>query len=190
MTTVWLTVAFLIFMEDKKLTTGNVVGGSGRLMLDGDHRAQVLNDNALESHRAAADKVKPPPPPPPAPPVVAAAFEDDLNNIEQRRPNPIVDNNNNNEIEDDDYESDKKDEVVAMAAPDDGKQHLPLSLSGINPESGGLYGEYGKPVTLPANMSAEMKKLVDDGWQKNAFNQYVSDLISLHRKLPDPRDEW
>ncbi|XP_037951358.1 putative polypeptide N-acetylgalactosaminyltransferase 9 isoform X1 [Teleopsis dalmanni] len=48
----------------------------------------------------------------------------------------------------------------------------------------------GKPVTLPANMSVEMKKAVDDGWTKNAFNQYVSDLISVHRTLPDPRDAW
>lgn len=32
--------------------------------------------------------------------------------------------------------------------------------------------------------------MVDDGWLKNAFNQYVSDLISVHRSLPDPRDEW
>jgi polypeptide N-acetylgalactosaminyltransferase len=52
------------------------------------------------------------------------------------------------------------------------------------------YGEMGKPVVLPTNMTAEVKKLVDEGWQKNAFNQYVSDLISVHRKLPDPRDQW
>lgn len=52
------------------------------------------------------------------------------------------------------------------------------------------YGEMGKPVVLPSNMTAEVKKLVDEGWQKNAFNQYVSDLISVHRKLPDPRDQW
>lgn len=55
---------------------------------------------------------------------------------------------------------------------------------------GPLYGEMGKPVTLPENMTSDVKKLVDEGWQKNAFNQYVSDLISLHRKLPDPRDQW
>ncbi|XP_043258944.1 putative polypeptide N-acetylgalactosaminyltransferase 9 isoform X1 [Colletes gigas] len=51
-------------------------------------------------------------------------------------------------------------------------------------------GENGRPVILPTNMTAEMKKLVDDGWLNNAFNQYVSDLISVHRTLPDPRDPW
>lgn len=51
-------------------------------------------------------------------------------------------------------------------------------------------GELGRPVILPTNMSAEMKKAVDDGWLKNAFNQYASDLISIHRSLPDPRDPW
>lgn len=51
-------------------------------------------------------------------------------------------------------------------------------------------GEMGRPVVLPTNMSTEMKKSVDDGWLKNAFNQYASDLISIHRSLPDPRDPW
>ncbi|XP_065369181.1 putative polypeptide N-acetylgalactosaminyltransferase 9 isoform X2 [Calliphora vicina] len=51
-------------------------------------------------------------------------------------------------------------------------------------------GEMGKPVNLPANMTSDMKKAVDDGWQKNAFNQYASDMISVHRTLPDPRDAW
>ncbi|KAG7210992.1 hypothetical protein KM043_016360 [Ampulex compressa] len=51
-------------------------------------------------------------------------------------------------------------------------------------------GEMGRPVILPTNLTAETKKLVDDGWLNNAFNQYVSDLISVHRTLPDPRDQW
>ncbi|EFN82834.1 Putative polypeptide N-acetylgalactosaminyltransferase 9 [Harpegnathos saltator] len=50
-------------------------------------------------------------------------------------------------------------------------------------------GEMGRPVILPTNMSAQTKKLVDDGWLNNAFNQYASDLISVHRSLPDPRDQ-
>ena len=50
-------------------------------------------------------------------------------------------------------------------------------------------GEMGKAVVLPKDLTPEQKKLVDDGWQKNAFNQYVSDMISVHRTLPDPRDD-
>ncbi|XP_045516564.1 putative polypeptide N-acetylgalactosaminyltransferase 9 isoform X2 [Pieris brassicae] len=58
------------------------------------------------------------------------------------------------------------------------------------PGSDNAPGELGKPVVLPKNMSEEAKTAVSEGWKKNAFNQYVSDLISIRRKLPDPRDEW
>ncbi len=50
-------------------------------------------------------------------------------------------------------------------------------------------GELGKAVKID-NPEPDVKKQIDDGWQNNAFNQYVSDLISVHRSLPDPRDEW
>lgn len=59
--------------------------------------------------------------------------------------------------------------------------------SGLNANA---YGEMGKAVVLPTNMSEDTKKAVSDGWQKNAFNQYASDLISVRRSLPDPRDPW
>ncbi|KAH9635994.1 hypothetical protein HF086_005846 [Spodoptera exigua] len=58
------------------------------------------------------------------------------------------------------------------------------------PGSDNAPGELGKPVVLPKNISEEAKLAVSEGWKKNAFNQYVSDLISIRRKLPDPRDEW
>ncbi|XP_063384300.1 putative polypeptide N-acetylgalactosaminyltransferase 9 isoform X1 [Cydia fagiglandana] len=58
------------------------------------------------------------------------------------------------------------------------------------PGSDNAPGELGKPVVLPKNVSEETKAAVAEGWKKNAFNQYVSDLISIRRKLPDPRDEW
>ncbi|XP_047511846.1 putative polypeptide N-acetylgalactosaminyltransferase 9 isoform X2 [Pieris napi] len=58
------------------------------------------------------------------------------------------------------------------------------------PGSDNAPGELGKPVVLPKNMTEEAKTAVSEGWKKNAFNQYVSDLISIRRKLPDPRDEW
>jgi len=50
-------------------------------------------------------------------------------------------------------------------------------------------GELGKAVKFD-NPEPETKKLIDKGWKDNAFNQYASDIISLHRTLPDPRDEW
>lgn len=81
-------------------------------------------------------------------------------------------------------ESDIDNEVGGDKRKESGEGVLPL------PNGNAKYGEMGKPVVLPSNMSAGIKKLVDEGWQKNAFNQYVSDLISVRRTLPDPRDEW
>lgn len=50
-------------------------------------------------------------------------------------------------------------------------------------------GEMGKPVRIE-NPDPETKKKIDKGWKDNAYNQYVSDMISLHRSLPDQRDQW
>ncbi|XP_046349821.1 polypeptide N-acetylgalactosaminyltransferase 5-like isoform X1 [Haliotis rufescens] len=51
-------------------------------------------------------------------------------------------------------------------------------------------GEQGKPVAINKdNLSPADRKKYDDGWQKNAYNQYASDMISLHRSLPDVRDK-
>ncbi|XP_076361444.1 putative polypeptide N-acetylgalactosaminyltransferase 9 [Tachypleus tridentatus] len=49
-------------------------------------------------------------------------------------------------------------------------------------------GEMGKPVKLN-NLTQSQQAMVQQGWDKNAFNQYVSDLLSLHRSLPDVRDK-
>uniref|UniRef100_T1JB07 Polypeptide N-acetylgalactosaminyltransferase n=1 Tax=Strigamia maritima TaxID=126957 RepID=T1JB07_STRMM len=74
----------------------------------------------------------------------------------------------------------KKRQKDAERAQDTGVLVAPMSAQGP--------GEMGRPVILPKNLTSEQKKVVDEGWQKNAFNQYVSDMISVHRKLPDPRD--
>ncbi|XP_029652605.1 polypeptide N-acetylgalactosaminyltransferase 5-like isoform X2 [Octopus sinensis] len=51
-------------------------------------------------------------------------------------------------------------------------------------------GENGRAVVINKDkLSAEERKIYDEGWQHNAFNQYASDMISLHRTLPDVRDE-
>ncbi|KAI1288152.1 putative polypeptide N-acetylgalactosaminyltransferase 9 [Halotydeus destructor] len=49
-------------------------------------------------------------------------------------------------------------------------------------------GEQGRGVTLPKEMAVDVKRKVDKGWQDNAFNQYISDMISVRRSLPDVRD--
>ncbi|XP_053670020.1 putative polypeptide N-acetylgalactosaminyltransferase 9 [Anopheles nili] len=69
------------------------------------------------------------------------------------------------------------------------QQQSPIGGGVIAPPSDGP-GELGKPVVLPKELSPEVKKLVDEGWTKNAFNQYVADMISIRRSLPDPRDAW
>jgi len=51
-------------------------------------------------------------------------------------------------------------------------------------------GENGEAVTINKDeLSAVERAKFDAGWQNNAFNQYASDMISLHRSLPDIRDE-
>ena len=59
----------------------------------------------------------------------------------------------------------------------------------LPPQAASGPGEDGKPVVLPKTLTAEKQKLVDKGWKDNAFNQYVSDMISPHRTLPDVRDD-
>ena len=51
-------------------------------------------------------------------------------------------------------------------------------------------GEQGVAVTMPSRLPPDIQKLYDDGWEKNSFNQYLSDLISVHRTLPDFRSDY
>ncbi|XP_052246169.1 polypeptide N-acetylgalactosaminyltransferase 5-like [Dreissena polymorpha] len=75
--------------------------------------------------------------------------------------------------------------------PDELVVHEPYDVSGKfrenNQQAPGENGE-GVPVDKE-KLSPSERKLYDDGWQNNAFNQYVSDQISLHRSLRDVRDE-
>ncbi|WAQ94194.1 GLT13-like protein, partial [Mya arenaria] len=48
----------------------------------------------------------------------------------------------------------------------------------------------GKPVYIvKEKLTKEQQADFDQGWQDNAFNRYASDMISLHRALPDVRAE-
>jgi len=56
-----------------------------------------------------------------------------------------------------------------------------------DPRSPGAQG--GSVEIVKESLSPEDRKAFDDGWQNNAFNQFASDKISVHRSLPDVRDD-
>ncbi|XP_069111075.1 LOW QUALITY PROTEIN: polypeptide N-acetylgalactosaminyltransferase 5-like [Argopecten irradians] len=50
-------------------------------------------------------------------------------------------------------------------------------------------GELGEAVNIDVkSLTPEEKKRYDKGWKNNAFNEYVSDMISLDRTIEDTRD--
>ncbi|ETN65655.1 N-acetylgalactosaminyltransferase [Anopheles darlingi] len=64
----------------------------------------------------------------------------------------------------------------------------PWSNTTADPD--GTPGDMGLPVVLPDNLSPAVLALVQRGWKEQGLNQYVSDMIPLHRRLPDVRDPW
>ena len=51
-------------------------------------------------------------------------------------------------------------------------------------------GEMGKAIhVLEDKMTPEERKKYKKGWKDTAFNLYASDMMSLHRSLPDVRDK-
>jgi hypothetical protein len=70
---------------------------------------------------------------------------------------------------------------VQVVAPEMNNDHN-------DPKIGGP-GEMGNAVRIDKEkLSKDERKKYDDGWKNNAFNQYVSDMISLRRSLADIRD--
>ncbi|XP_034832242.2 putative polypeptide N-acetylgalactosaminyltransferase 9 [Maniola hyperantus] len=48
----------------------------------------------------------------------------------------------------------------------------------------------GKAVHVKDDVKGTIRMLIKKGWQDNAFNQFVSDLIPFGRTLPDFREDW
>lgn len=51
-------------------------------------------------------------------------------------------------------------------------------------------GEMGEPVKLPENIPESVSKLIAISYRNYGFNAYVSDLISVKRKIPDYRTSF
>ncbi|XP_001847121.2 putative polypeptide N-acetylgalactosaminyltransferase 9 [Culex quinquefasciatus] len=60
----------------------------------------------------------------------------------------------------------------------------------LNPKLPPPPGDMGEPVVLPADLPDAVKELIEQQFKQHGFNQYVSDLISVRRRLPDYRDDW
>lgn len=174
--TVWLTVTVLLFMEDRRITpTSNndqSAAGGGGVVYQQQPVAQRLlavggddpNDNQLLDEEFPLEGG------------VEPAQRAVLSNANQQQSA---------------VKTSSRRSHVPAGALENGEGVLPQpNNGGAFDEDSKSYGEMGKPVVLPTNLTADVKKLVDEGWKNNAFNQYASDLISVHRSLPDPRDEW
>jgi hypothetical protein len=64
----------------------------------------------------------------------------------------------------------------------------PAGLSNLTECYWPLTGENGEAVNIDKEkLSPEERAKFDVGWKNNEFNEYASNMISLHRSLPDVR---
>jgi len=96
--------------------------------------------------------------------------------------------NDRNGQKDDDHDHPEEEKKKA-----DEQQKNPIGKIQINapkePHNPNAPGELGKAVYIDKEkLSPEERRKYDTGWKDNAFNNYVSDMISLHRSLADIRD--
>lgn len=174
--TVWLTVTVLLFMEDRRISPAS----NNDLSAGGGGYQQQQQPVAAAQRLSAA---------------MAAAVDDNqllddefpLEGGVEQQPAAVVVREQQQQPSAARMSSKRSQAAVGLQI---GEGVLPQPKRNKNDGAKTAYGEMGSPVVLPANLTDEIKKLVATGWQNNAFNQYVSDLISVHRSLPDPRDDW
>lgn len=169
--TVWLTVTVLLFMEDRRITPSASGNGDGVGYMQQQQpvaqRLSAVADDDTDDNRLLDDEFP-------------------LEGGVEQLPAAVIPVQQQSQQQQQQLSA-RTSSKRSQAALRNGEGVLPQPNDGDAEKS---YGEMGKPVVLPANLTADVKKLVDEGWKNNAFNQYASDLVSLHRSLPDPRDEW
>uniref|UniRef100_A0A2M4BJJ2 Polypeptide N-acetylgalactosaminyltransferase n=1 Tax=Anopheles marajoara TaxID=58244 RepID=A0A2M4BJJ2_9DIPT len=79
---------------------------------------------------------------------------------------------------------------ILLLEHDSRKEFLERELYFTTADPYGSPGDMGRPVLLPRMLSPAVHALVLRGWMEQGLNQYVSDMIPLHRRLPDVRDPW
>ncbi|KAK0418976.1 hypothetical protein QR680_013884 [Steinernema hermaphroditum] len=103
----------------------------------------------------------------------------------------------NNKVEEDNEAQPDVEEQPKSGGSDE-KPNIPLPNKGVFDSSLPIYkkgdesqaGELGKAVKVDkAKLSAEERRKYDLGFKNNAFNQYASDMISIHRTLPTSVDQ-
>lgn len=175
--TVWLTVTVLLFMEDRRISpasNNDPSAGGGGYQQQPPQQQPVAAEQRLSAMAAAAVDDN-------------QLLDDEFpleGGVEQQPAVAAVREQQQSAVRTPSRRS------QAAGGLQNGEGVLPQPNSGPNDGDRTAYGEMGKPVVLPVNLTADIKTLVDEGWKNNAFNQYASDLVSVHRSLPDPRDEW
>lgn len=115
-------------------------------------------------------------------------FQNLIKNAEENR---IHKQNNNHKVvvvngEDHDHPDEERAKAEEQEKKEGNKIQVQAPKEPPNPNAP---GELGKAVNIDKEkLSPEERKKYDEGWKNNAFNQYVSDMISLHRSLADIRD--
>lgn len=65
----------------------------------------------------------------------------------------------------------------------------PIPQEVLNQLSLSSRGENGQGVFI-SNPPLEIQQKIDNGWNAHQFNEFVSDIISLNRSIPDPRSQY
>ncbi|XP_055538306.1 putative polypeptide N-acetylgalactosaminyltransferase 9 isoform X2 [Wyeomyia smithii] len=184
---VWFMVVFVIYSDDGSSSNSNSrsagsamlgpIGGSGNSAFEAPRRLP------LQGIREKLNQF-----------IINAREDANKDELNQDLESPVadyVDNNIDQEVPIRKVEKESKKRIPPKSKK---RNEIAPDHEGViappNEDSPDAPGAMGKPVVLPKDMSPEMKKAVDDGWAKNAFNQYAADLISIRRSLPDPRDQW